>query len=175
MKTHSLRLSFVTTVAAIALFSPSLPAQTAEAVAAPVFGKAADNKNYAQQLVNQLMKENPDLYSAGIHAVPPGKKDMVIIAQTKDLIGKKSSASDLKILNEDQVQFQPEDKGGGNKFIAVVAPLRSSSGEILGLAVISYKEVAGITNLTLHVRNNVLLDELARSLPDHAALFGPMR
>jgi hypothetical protein len=154
---------------------PSLRAETASPAATPVYGKAADNKNYAQQLVNELIAENPDLYSAGIHAVPPGKTEMVIVAQTQNIIGKKSSASDLKIFNEDQIQFQPEDKGGGNKFIAVVSRLKAANGEVIGLAVLSFKSQPGVTNLTVHLRNVSLLNQMAKALPTHAALFEPMR
>lgn len=161
-------------LAIVAPVLSSLRADPASPTAAPVYGKAADNKNYAQYLVNQLVAENPDLYSAGIHAIPPGGKEMVIVAQTQDIIGKKSSASDLKIFDEDQIQFQPEDKGRGNKFIAVVSRLRSGGGEVIGLAVLSFKCQPGVTNLSVHLRDVALLNQLAKKLPTHAALFGPM-
>src|SRR4051812_26846269 len=103
MKTPSIRISVIAAACALLVQVPALYAQAPAPAATPVYGKAAENKNFAQQLVNQLMADNPDLYSAGIHAVPPGAKDMVIVAQTKDLIGKKSSASDLKIFHEDQI------------------------------------------------------------------------
>ncbi|MDB6093486.1 MAG: TonB-dependent siderophore receptor [Verrucomicrobia bacterium] len=173
MKFFLPRICLTGALVACAVLISSVRAQAPAAPAA--YGKAADNKNYAQQLVNDLMVENPELYSAGIHATPPGSSEMVIVAQTKDLIGKKSSASDLKIFNDDQVQFQPEDKGGGNRFIAVVSRLKASSGEVIGLAVLSFRSDPGVTNLSVHLRDVALLNELARKLPNHAALFGPMR
>ena len=46
----------------------------------PAWGKAADNKIYAQQLVNELMAKYPELVVVGLHLTAPGAKAETMIA-----------------------------------------------------------------------------------------------
>lgn len=57
--------------------------------------KAADNRVYAQALVNEVIKANPDLIIVGFHAVAPGAKNQSMIASTLDRIGEKDDDEDL--------------------------------------------------------------------------------
>src|SRR6201996_4986669 len=87
----------VLTVAPLASFAQSKPAK------AP----AQDPSTYmhvhapfAEELVNKVKAaHNDEIVKLGIHAVPPGEKDNVIIANiTASKIGKKSSDGDMKNL-----------------------------------------------------------------------------
>lgn len=133
-------------------------------------GKAADNKIYAQQLVNEMMAANPDLLDVGIHAVRPGEKDLYIIADAMDIIGRKDAPNNLDMMNRDQTIIEPRSLGKLQR-MAVHTPLRNSSGEIIGLMVFSFKMGDGIDKLTAYVRSTTLLAQLARKVTDPASLF----
>lgn len=150
-----------------------LSAQTTPAPAEPVYGKAADNKIYAQQLVNELVVTYPELGSVGLHAIPPGKKDYEIVAQNRDLIGKKSSADDLEVIERDAAKIYPWVIEGSPRFSALAA-LRDRSGTIIGMAALSFKRGPGIDKLTVHTRMVAILSELSFKIPDREALFKPI-
>src|SRR5260221_756351 len=96
---------------ALALIVPPGGAQTAALPAEAPLGKAADNKIYAQQLVNDLLAANGDLLAVGIHALPPGGTEYMIVAHSRDLIGKKDSEADVEMIKNDQTIIGPETTG----------------------------------------------------------------
>ncbi len=140
---------------------------------APKYGKAADNKIYAQQVVRELMAENPDLGGAGLHCIPPGKTEYEIVAQTRDLIGKKSSEDDTEVINRDAVKVYPFVVLGEPRFSALAA-LRDTNGKIIGMAALSFKRVPGVETLTVHARVKTIMIQLAAKIPSHDALFQPI-
>jgi hypothetical protein len=137
-------------------------------------GKAADNNIYAQRLVAELVSKNPDLGGAGLHAIPPGGRNYEIVAQLRDLIGKKSSADDVDLIERDATKIYPFVIDGSPRFSAL-APLRDSPGNVIGLAVLSFHRRPGVDKLTVHTRMAALLAELAAKIPDRDALFKPSR
>jgi hypothetical protein len=152
----------------------SLNAQPPSVSPAPIYGKAADNKIYAQQLVNETLAAYPELGSLGLHVIPPGKKEYEIVAQQLDLIGKKSSADDLEVIERDAVKIYPWVIQGMPRFSALAA-LRDRSGTIIGMAAVSFKRgQPGIDKLTVHTRLVAILTELAQKIPDREALFRPV-
>lgn len=160
-------------VSTLSLLAAGFGPQAAAPSVEPTFGKAADNKIYAQQLVKELVARNPDLGGAGLHAIPPGGKDYEIVAQVRDLIGKKSSADDVDIINRDATKIYPFVIDGSPRFSAL-APLRDRAGNVIGLAVLSFHRRPGVDKLTVHARLVAILDELAAKIPDRAALFRPI-
>jgi hypothetical protein len=160
-------------LSALSLLAAGFGPQAAAPSAEPTYGKAADNKIYAQQLVKELVARNPDLGGAGLHAIPPGGKDYEIIAQLRDLIGKKSSADDVDVINRDATKIYPFVIDGSPRFSAL-APLRDRAGNIIGLAVLSFHRRPGVDKLTVHTRLEAMLAELAARIPDQAALFKPL-
>jgi hypothetical protein len=160
--------------AILALALSGFVALSVKAQAAPPpeekLGKAADNKIYAQQLVNEMMAANPDLLDVGIHAVRPGETDLYIIADAMDIIGRKDKPNNLDMMNRDQTIIEPRSLGQLQR-MAVHTPLRNSSGQIIGLVVFSFKRGDGIDKLTAYVRSTTLLAQLARKVTDPAGLF----
>lgn len=173
LKFHRLLARSALAVALLGLGALHLAAQPTPAAPAPVYGKAADNKIYAQQLVNEMMAENPDLGGAGIHAIPPGKKAYEIVAQTRDLIGKKSSEDDTEVIDRDAVKVYPFVVLGSPRFSAL-ATVKDSSGNIVGMAALSFKRVPGVTLLTVHARVQTMMIQLSAKIPNQAALFNPI-
>ncbi len=96
------------------------------------YGLAADNKIYAQTLVNQIMAENPNLVSVGIHCVPPGSEAQSIVASTLNVIGKKSDPED--ILHGNTV-ISPHPK---LPKLGIMLPLHDRDGHDLGSLPLAY-------------------------------------
>jgi hypothetical protein len=154
------------------LFTSQGSAQTAVPPAEAPLGKAADNKIYAQQLVNDLLAANGDLLAVGFHALPPGGTEYMIVAHSRDLISKKDSEADVEMIKNDQTIIGPETTGYTTMPRMVVhAALRDSAGRIVGLAVFSFKLETGTTKLATHARAEAMLDGLARKISNSAALF----
>ena len=147
-----------------------LPAQTP---AAAVFGKAADNKIYAQQLVNELMAKNPDLLVVGFHAIKPGTKDQVMIASNLDRIGKDDDDDDRAVVTERKTICVPNAKEP-NKF-EVQVPMKDATGAIIGAYGFVFLYQAGDDEVELHRKGVKLRDALAKKIPNLAALFAPAK
>lgn len=144
----------------------SLPAADA-----PVLGKAADNKIYAQKLVNEVMATHPDLLVVGFHAIKPGTKDQVMIASNLDRIGKEDDDDDKAVVNERKTICVPNAKES-NKF-EVQVPMKDASGAIIGAYGFVFQYKAGDDEVELHRKGVVLRDALAKRIPNLPALFAP--
>ncbi|MDB6168399.1 MAG: Pyrrolo-quinoline quinone beta-propeller repeat-containing protein [Verrucomicrobia bacterium] len=134
--------------------------------------KAADNRIFAQKLVNDIMAANPELMAIGLHAIPPGGKDQVVIAQTDDIIGKKDSAGDLDVTHQDQVKIYPSTLGGKPRMKVMIA-WHDGGGRKIGLAVLSFKPGEGVTALSAHIKAARILEDLGAKVPNLEALFQP--
>ena len=166
-------LAALVTAALLAGTAP-LSAQPAIAPAEPPLGKAADNRIYAQQLVNDLLAANSDLLAVGLHAIPPGSTEYVIVAHLRDLIGKKDSEVDVEMIKNEQTVIGAETTGYTTTPRMVVhETLRDSQGRSIGLAVLSFRLAPDTTKLSAHVRSDALLQALSHKIPDAAALFRP--
>jgi len=165
-KVHLLKPKiFFTAVAAIALFA-CLPAQ---AIAADSYKKAIDNKIYAQTLVNELMSGNHDLLVVGLHAVAPKAKSETMIASNLNRIGKKDDADDIAVATCRKTILAPNLKEP-DKF-EVQVPLKDKNGNVIGATGLVFKYKQGDDELKLHAKALSIRDELARKIPNLAALF----
>ena len=166
-------LAVIATAALLAVNAP-LAGQSAIAPVEPPLGKSADNRIYAQQLVNDLLAANHDLLAVGLHAIPPGSTEYVIVAHLRDLIGKKDSEVDVEMIKNEQTVIGVETTGYTTTPRMVVhETLRDRSGRAIGLIVLSFRLEPNTTKLGAHGRSDALLQELARKIPDSAALFKP--
>jgi hypothetical protein len=163
MKKFLLLASFVILTSAAGLWAAEAPA--------PVLGKAADNKIYAQKLVNEVMAKNPDLLVVGFHAIKPGTKDQVMIASNLDRIGKEDDDDDKAVVNERKTICVPNAKES-NKF-EVQVPMKDATGAIIGAYGFVFLYKAGDDEVELHRKGVVLRDSLAKKIPNLAALFAP--
>jgi hypothetical protein len=100
--------------------APAQDASTYAKVSAP----------FAEELVNKVKAaHNDELVKLGIHAVPPGEKDNVIIANiTPSKIGKKSSDGDMKNLTTGKPVAKRLDK---DKTFDLLIPLADAKGRDL--------------------------------------------
>jgi hypothetical protein len=162
----------LTTLSLGLIFGLYLTGRGAEAASEHLI-KAADNKIFAQKLVTELTAANPDLMAIGLHGMPPGGKDQVIIAQTDDIIGRKDSGGDLEVFNQDELKIYPGTLGGKPRMKVMVA-YRDGAGQKLGLVVLSFKPGPGVTAFSVHVRTNAILAEIAKKVPNAAALYQPL-
>jgi hypothetical protein len=139
-------------------------------------GKAADNHIYAQQLVREMMAQDPDLVAMALHSIPPGVRarpgevGQVCIASTLDKIGEADSPDDLEVAAKDQVIIGLAPLGRIVR-LKVAAAFRDRSGRILGYCMISFRK--DVDPLTAHERADKILRELAARIPDSASLFRP--
>jgi hypothetical protein len=174
MMSHLFKIRLFLGASALAFALPLLEAQSPSSPAKPVYAKAADNKIFAQQLVNELMAQNPDLISVGIHGIPPGGKGYVVAAHSLDLIGKKDDSVDEGIIKDDQTVIGIETIGHTTALRMVIhAGLHDRSGNVIGMVVLSFKPKADHDKLAALARAEPLLRDLFQKIPDAASLFQP--
>ena len=140
--------------------------------AKPKFGLAADNKIFAQTLVNDLMARYPHLVTAGIHAVPPGNEAQTIIASTLNVIGKKSDPEDVDVGAHGCTQLVPNVKLG--KF-GVMLPLRDQAGRDVGALALAFKYRDGDDQVQLLAEATAIRNEVAPRIRALVDLFAPVR
>ncbi|HEV7445699.1 MAG: hypothetical protein JWO04_5282 [Gammaproteobacteria bacterium] len=148
-------------------------ATAAYALADPALGKAADNAIYAQTLVNEQMAKHPELLVLGMHAPKPGAKDSHMIAANLDRIGKADDEDDLAVAQERKTILAPNVKEPTKFEVAV--PLKDASGKVIGSLSTVFKYAAGDDEVKMHTAALAIRDEMAKKIPNVAALFKPAR
>lgn len=155
-----------TTNAAIQEFEVlNVPASKAQPSEEPV----AVHAPFALQLELATLSAHPDLRKMGLHAVPPGGKDSVIIANANvTRIGIKSSAGDLDAVKNGKIYCVKREDGA---FYNAKLPLHDASGKTIGILVMeipftSVSNEAGAVRKAEGIRS-----ELARQIPNYARLF----
>src|SRR4051812_24504993 len=130
------------------------------AVAQAPLGKAADNKIFAQTLVNELMAKYPDLIIVGIHAIPPGATDAAKIATNEDKIGRKDEPDDLMVSQDSKTILSPG-LHGKNRF-QVLLPMKDGAGNVIGALGLVFKYQEGDPDIAFLARANAIRDALQR-------------
>jgi len=148
-------------------------ASAAYALADPALGKATDNAIYAQTLVNEQMAKHPELLVLGMHAPKPGAKDSHMIAANLDRIGKADDEDDLAVAQERKTILAPNMKEPTKFEVAV--PLKDASGKVIGSLSTVFKYAAGDDEVKMHTAALAIRDEIAKKIPNVAALFKPAR
>jgi hypothetical protein len=143
------------------------------ASAAEKLGKAADNAIYAQTLANEVMANHPELVVIGLHALKPGNKEETMIASNLDRIGKKDDEDDLAVSHERKTILAPNIKDP-TKF-EVALPLHDASGKTIGSISAVFKYTAGDDEVKMHKAAVAIRDDVAKKIPDAAALFKPSK
>jgi hypothetical protein len=138
--------------------------------AADKYGLAADNKIYAQTLIKQIMAANPDLFSAGMHCVPPGGDAQAIIASTLNVIGKRSDPPDVEVGTQDETIISPNLKVPK---LGIMMPLHDRSGKEIGAFALAFKYHAGEDQVKFLAAATAIRDRVAQQIPALAALFAP--
>ena len=143
------------------------------ALAAEKLGKAADNAIYAQTLANEVMASHPELVVIGLHALKPGNKEETMIASNLDRIGKKDDEDDLAVSHERKTILAPNIKDPTKFEVAV--PLHDASGKTIGSISAVFKYTAGDDEVKMHKAAIAIRDDIAKKIPDAAALFKPAK
>ena len=156
---------------ALAWLALCLPLAAGAADSPADWGKAADNKILAQQLVNELMAQNADLVVVGLHVTPPGTSVQRMVASNLDRIGKEDDADDIAVFAEHKTILCPNAKDP-HKF-EVQVPLLDITGQVIGTCGFVFRYQAGDNELELHRRALVLQAWVKAHTPGLPALLKP--
>ncbi|MDB6170676.1 MAG: hypothetical protein JWM88_3540 [Verrucomicrobia bacterium] len=140
---------------------------TQAAMAAPP-GRSADNKIYAQALVDAIKAAHPTMTWVGIHAKAPRDDRYSIIAHTRNLIGKPSDPNDVQLITDGRTAIVPN---SALSKIAVMTPLRDSSGTIVGLLALAFDYHAGDDESQAFSKAVEIRAQVAAQIPEASALF----
>jgi DNA-binding beta-propeller fold protein YncE len=132
---------------------------TAEKVSAP----------FAETLVLETLSANPDLRKMGLHAVPPGGRESVIIANGNlDRLGRKSNADDLAALSSGKTYCQKIDNGS---YYNMKLAISDASGRRVGLLVMEIPVTSEASESEAIARAEKIRDGMQRHIPDQRRLF----
>jgi hypothetical protein len=127
---------------------------------------------FAQDLVVKVKGEHSnDIVKLGIHAVPPGEKDNVIIANiTPSKVGKKSSDGDMKNLATGKPIAKKLDK---DKVFDLLIPLSDAKGRDLdGGFVVMEVPFTKASNEDEAIKIGVAIrDDIQHQIPSKKALY----
>jgi hypothetical protein len=127
---------------------------------------------FAEDLVNKVKAaHNDELVKLGIHAVPPGETDNVIIANiTPSKIGKKSSEGDMKNLATGKPVAKRLDK---DKTFDLLIPLTDAKGRDLdGGFVVMEVPFTKANNEEEAIKIGVAIrDDIQKQIPSKKALY----
>jgi DNA-binding beta-propeller fold protein YncE len=152
--------------ASIAVFSVTNPlaakppsSEEAQAVDAP----------FAEDLVLATLSAHPELRKLGLHAVPPGLTDSLIIANgNASRIGFKSSKGDFDAVKDNKTYCARKDDG---EFYNLKLPLLDVSGKRIGIMVMELP-FTSVPDAAEAVRKAEKIQaEVAKNIPDLNRLF----
>jgi hypothetical protein len=172
--------NFVRGIFACSLLFAIGPAVTYAQAGKPAPAPAQDPSTYmhvsaplAQSVLVKVKASHDDIVKLGLHAVPPGATDNVIIANiTPSKIGKKSSPSDLEKLAQNKPIAVRHDK---DKIFDLLIPITDAKGADLdgGFVVmeVPYAKAANEEEaLSIGVK---IRDEVQRQIPSKNAMYQP--
>jgi DNA-binding beta-propeller fold protein YncE len=124
---------------------------------------------FALELARSTMSEHPDLRKMGLHAVPPGGKDSVIIANYNTVrIGLKSSDSDRVVLSEGKTICTKKDDGS---YYGLKLPLQDASGHSIGILVMEMPFTSAADEAEAISKAQNIRHEVGAQISDFSRLF----
>jgi hypothetical protein len=124
----------------------------------------------AQALLMQTLRRHRDVLVLAMHVIPPGKTDGVIIACNVGRIGMASDEADLAVIKTGKPELKVRPDSGRFK---VQLPLNDARGVTVAALSVFYAYRAGDKPDAFLARATALRNEVARRIPDKAALFEP--
>lgn len=125
---------------------------------------------YAEALVLSMLSEHPDLRKLGLHAVPPGQTESVIVANgNSSRVGYKSSAGDLAAVKDGKTYCSPKENGS---FYNMKLPLLDASGRRIGILVMEIPFTSASDDADAIRQAEAIRAELAKKIPNLDRLFG---
>lgn len=127
----------------------------------------------AQSILVKVKAGHDDIVKLGLHAVPPGATDNVIIANiASSKIGKKSSAKDLEKLAQNKPIAVRLDKD--QTFDLLIPITDSKGGDLDGGFVVMEVPYSKASNEEAALKIGVgIRDEVQRQIPSKSALYQP--
>ena len=124
---------------------------------------------WALNLDLATLSAHPDLRKMGLHAVPPGGTDSVIIANANTArIGAKSSGGDLTAVKDGKTYCARNQDG---EFYNLKLPLRDGAGRNVGILVMEMPFTSARDANEAIAKAEGIREELAHKIPDHRQLF----
>ena len=127
---------------------------------------------YAQKLTERTVTAHPDLLVMMIHATPPKGTYNVIIGSNIGRFGKKADEDDLRVIEKGSTNLEV---GGDNDRFETELPLLDRSGKRIGALGLVFALKPDTDKEALHKHGLAIRDEVARAIPNNAALFQPAR
>jgi len=134
----------------------------------PAFGP----NSYAQRLTEKTVAAHPELLVMMIHATPPHGAHNVIIGSNIGRFGKQADDDDLRVIDKGATNLEV---GGDNDRYETELPLLDRAGNRIGALGLVFALKPDTDKEGLHKHGLAIRDEVARSIPDNAALFRPAR
>lgn len=105
----------------------------------------------------------------GLHAIPPGGKESVIIANANtSRIGVKSSTGDLDAVKDGATYCARRDDGA---FFNMKLPLKDAAGRVIGILVMEIPFTSAADDAQAIRKAEGIRQELAQQIGDYNALF----
>ncbi len=125
-------------------------------------------KSPAQRLVDELSKKHPELVRIGLHVIPPGSSENIIVASNLAAkLGQKSDPEDLRAMETGRPVVLRE----GENF-DVTLPLHDATGKIIGAIGLTLKPASGEQQGDATRRARAIARELEKRIPSRESLFG---
>lgn len=132
----------------------------------PAFGP----NTYAQKLTERTVAAHPDILVMMIHATPPKGAHNVIIGSNIGRFGKQADEDDLRVIEKGSTNLEV---GGDNDRFETELPLLDRTGKRIGALGLVFALKPDTDKEALHHHGLAIRDEVARAIPDNAALFRP--
>jgi hypothetical protein len=128
------------------------------------------NAPFAQRLIVEEKSMHPEIQKLGLHAVPPGQRENVIIANNlPEKIGKVSSAGDMQLVaSGNPVAVNKK------TFWDTFVPLHDRDNKIIGFLVMEVPLTTASTEQEAIAKGISIRDEVQRQAPTLETLFGPV-
>jgi DNA-binding beta-propeller fold protein YncE len=134
------------------------------------YDAAYSSNTFAQTLTDRIVAAHPDLLVMMIHATPPGKSKNIIIGSNIGRFGKEADDDDLRVIQKGSTNLE---EGGDHDRFETELPLNDASGARIGALGLVFPYRPGQDKEALHARGRAIRDELAKLIPNNAALFAP--
>ena len=146
---------------AAAAFAPGAQAQP-----------AAVGGSYAQHLVDSMVALHPELVELDIHALPPGSRQLMLVAaKSPARVGRPSDTDDVAVYRTGEPRVEINRKGDQN--VEVALALRDIYRQTIGAVEFTFPYTPGTDEDALIKKAAQYRDEMSRRILDSASLFDP--
>ena len=136
----------------------------------------AQEKSYAQELVDTTIARHPELIELDLHATSPDTaQSLIIAAKSRQRIGKPTDRDDLAVVKSGE-PFVEVNKSG-NQNVEAHVPLFDAHGKIIGMVEMTfpYPTGSGFDQIALIKTAGQIRDEMSRRIAHATNLFEPAR